>query len=309
MPEAKPEISVVISTYNRSSMLRGTIASILQQKGDTQFELIVVDNNCTDDTAAVIDSFAKQSPLVRYILERQQGVSFGRNAGIAAAQADIIAFTDDDVVPDPRWVEQIRNVFASKPDFGCIGGKVLPLWPKDPPAWLTREHWTPLALLDYGEGQEIGLKNRKCLITANMAVRRKVFDQIGTFTPVYQKTIGSTCSIEDREIQERYWRAGGRCWFDPSLVVHADIQPERLEKLYHRKWHYSHGRLHAILGDPEIEGTGAKILNAPSYMYRRLAEKTAGALIKSLTGREDRAFTDEIEARFYAGFLNKRIRG
>ena len=185
-----PDISVVVSTYNRSKTLAGTIKGLLLQEGSTTFELIVVDNNSTDDTAAVVHSFVKQSPLVRYVFEPKQGVSYGRNAGIDAAQSGLLLFTDDDVTPDPRWVEQSKALFESKPQFGCIGGKVLPLWPSPPPSWLTREHWSPLALLDFGSGMTMNSANRKCLITANMGIRRSVFAEIGCFAPHLQKTKG-----------------------------------------------------------------------------------------------------------------------
>ena len=210
----------MISTYNRQDSLTATIESILAQKNAPEYELIVVDNCSTDGTTARIKKYASRSSLLRYVYEPRQGVSFGRNAGIAQSSAALIAFTDDDVVVPEDWLKSIQAVFEQKPEFGCIGGRVLPRWPAPPPPWLTPKHWAPLALLDYGEAQAFDMKNRKCLITANMAIRRGVLEQIGGFLPRFQKTAGSTCSIEDRELQERYWQAGGRCWFDPSITVY-----------------------------------------------------------------------------------------
>jgi glucosyl-dolichyl phosphate glucuronosyltransferase len=91
----KPEVSIVISTYNRSQMLSRAIESVLDQQGSVSYELVVVDNNCTDTTAQVVKHYAEQSRIVRYVFEAKQGVSYGRNAGISAARADLIAFTDD----------------------------------------------------------------------------------------------------------------------------------------------------------------------------------------------------------------------
>ncbi|HEX4228431.1 MAG TPA: glycosyltransferase [Bryobacteraceae bacterium] len=304
-----PDISVVISTYNRSKMLAGTIESLLRQEGSATFEVLVVDNNSTDDTAAVVRSYEKQSPLLRYVFEPKQGVSYGRNAGIAAARSDLLLFTDDDVTPDPRWVEQAKALFENKPEYGCIGGKVLPLWPAIPPSWLTRDHWSPLALLDYETGMVLNRANRKCLITANMGIRRTVFAQIGYFVPRFQKTKGSTCSMEDRELQERYWTAGGQCWYDPGLVVYADIQPERLGKDYHRKWHYAHGRLYALLKDPETERSGFRVLGLPGHVIRQLIEESAAQALAALGGHSDVAFGHEVKSRFSAGFIRQRLFG
>jgi glycosyltransferase involved in cell wall biosynthesis len=304
-----PDISVVVSTYNRSNMLAATIEGLLHQDGSINYEVVIVDNNSTDDTAAVIHSYAEQSPLVRYVFEPKQGVSYGRNAGIEAARSDLLLFTDDDVTPDRHWVQQAKSLFESKREFGCIGGKVLPLWPSTPPSWLTREHWSPLALLDYDTGMTMDSGNRKCLITANMGIRRSVFEQIGYFLPHLQKTKRSMGTMEDRELQERYWKAGGRCWFDPSLVVHADIQPERLDKAYHRRWHYGHGRMYALLLDEEFEHSGFRPLGIPGHVIRQLITGTGAQVLALLSGRKNEAFGHEIKTRFCAGFIRQRVFG
>jgi glucosyl-dolichyl phosphate glucuronosyltransferase len=182
-----PEVSIVISTYNRSQMLARAIESMLKQQVSVTYELVVVDNNCTDDTAQVVKQYANQSPMLRYMFEPKQGVSYGRNTGIAAAHADLIAFTDDDVLVESNWIERVKAVFDAEPDHGCIGGRVLPNWPRPEPTWLNRSHWSPLALLDYGEAQTMDANHRKCLVTANMSVRRSVFEQIGYFRPQFQR--------------------------------------------------------------------------------------------------------------------------
>jgi glycosyltransferase involved in cell wall biosynthesis len=303
----QPEISVVISTYNREKSLAGTIESILAQEDAPAFELIVVDNRSTDGTREAIQAYeARAGRIVRYVFEGRQGVSYGRNAGIAAARASLIAFTDDDVVVADNWLAAMKNAFAERPECGCVGGKVLALWPEPPPAWLTERHWGPLALLDYGTAQALDANNRKCLITANMGIRREVLEQIGVFRPDFQKTAGSTCSVEDRELQERYWKAGGRCWFDPGVVVHAEIQPFRLRKEYHRRWHVSHGELHAILHDPEFERSGFRVFGVPGHVWRRFAAEIFHAAICALGFRREEAFEHELEARFFAGFIRKR---
>lgn len=305
----RPEVSVVISTYNRHDSLAGTIESVLGQKSAPEYELIVVDNRSTDETAALVQEYARRSDRVRYVFEPQQGVSYGRNAGIAQSTGPVIAFTDDDVLVAEDWLAAIRTVFAEKPEFGCIGGRVLPRWPAAPPDWLTPRHWAPLALLDYGEAQPLGAGNRKCLITANMAVRREVFKRIGYFRPAFQKTAESTCSIEDRELQERYWQAGGRCWFDPRIEVYAEVQRFRLEKEYHRRWHFRFGELQALLKEPEFEMSGWHLFGVPGHVVRRFAEHSAAVCGNVLTGRGENAFEHELEARFFVGFMRMRWRG
>jgi GT2 family glycosyltransferase len=224
------------------------------------------------------------------------------------ARAPLVVFTDDDVTVNDDWLAAMKAAFVAHAECGCVGGKVLPVWPCTPPAWLTERHWAPLALLDYGEAQTLSATNRKCLITANMGIQRTIFEQLGGFRPDFQKTAGSTCSMEDRELQERYWGTGGTCWFDPSIVVRAEIQTFRLEKEYHRRWHLSHGELHAVLRDPQFERSSIRFFDIPGHVLRRAVKERLEMIYNRLHFRQERAFDHEIEGAFLAGFIRKRLK-
>jgi glycosyltransferase involved in cell wall biosynthesis len=302
-----PEISVVISSYNRKNSLQRAVESILAQKGSPAYELIVVDNRSTDGTKELIERYVARTANVRYIYEDRQGVSYGRNAGIAAAQASLLAFTDDDVLVSQNWLSTMKASFDERPEFGCVGGKVEAIWPGKTPDWLTKRHWAPLALLDYGPEQAIDRSNRKCLITANMGIRRSVFEQVGTFRLDVQRTPWVASAIEDRELQERYWRAGGRCWFDPRIAVYAEIQPFRLKKGYHRRWHVSHGEAQATLRDQEFERSGFRLFDVPGHVFRGITGEGLQMACRLSLFQVDKAFEHELNARFYAGYIRKRV--
>src|SRR5437764_2935160 len=122
------DISVVIGTYNRCEMLPAALSSVLAQNaGGVNYELIAVDNNSTDKTREVVESFiARGHANLRYIFEGKQGISHARNAGIAAARAPIIAFMDDDVRAPSNWLISIKRAFDEHPEVDFVGGKVLP---------------------------------------------------------------------------------------------------------------------------------------------------------------------------------------
>ena len=124
----EPEVSVVVATYNRCEIMPGTLESLINQEGDTAYEVIVVDNNSTDDTRNVINKLRTKRGYEKltYHFEEKQGVSHARNRGIAAARASIIAFTDDDIRPASNWIKSISEAFRKFPEADCIGGKVLP---------------------------------------------------------------------------------------------------------------------------------------------------------------------------------------
>src|SRR5262249_43621702 len=112
------DISVVVATYNRCSVLRRALESVVAQHDrSVPYEVIVVDNNSSDETRQVVESFSSQdAPRVKYIFEAKQGVSYARNAGIAGSSAPVIAFFDDDVCVAPDWIVNIKRTLDEHPE-------------------------------------------------------------------------------------------------------------------------------------------------------------------------------------------------
>jgi glycosyltransferase involved in cell wall biosynthesis len=304
----RADLSVVISTYNRAAVLRRAIQSLLEQDLDpSRYEIVVVDNNSTDHTRQVVRSFSGSAPDVLYVFEPRQGTSYGRNTGIFTASAPVIAFTDDDVRVPKNWASTILTVLAEHPEAACIGGKVLPNWTRPWPSWLTREHWGPLALLDYGDTPlYVDAARRLCLIGANVAFRREVFDHVGMFSPDVQ-TVRREAGTEDHELLLRLWRRGSQGLYWPSLTATADIAPERMRRGYHRRWHCRHGRFSAAMHDEDLERTTRGcFLGAPGHLYRQ-AVVSFGAWIAALLRLNSAgAFTHEVELWSCIGFLVAR---
>src|SRR5690606_41175507 len=115
--EEAPQLSVIMCTFHRGALLADAMGSVLAQHDDTtpSFELIVLDNNSTDRTRAIIEGFAAADPRVQYGFESRQGLSFARNTGIARARAPLVAFTDDDVRVEPDWVAAVVRAFRDHP--------------------------------------------------------------------------------------------------------------------------------------------------------------------------------------------------
>lgn len=321
MPDsgAPPEISVVISTYNRAGLLADAVRSVLAQDGAPPFEVVVVDNNSTDDTRRVVEAMMPEAGgRLRYVFEGKQGVSHGRNAGVAASRAEFVAFTDDDVRARSTWVATVRQAFAEHPWASFVGGRVFPRWPGPVPAWLTPEHWSPLALVDYGEVPvRVDLERPICLVSANLAVRRSAFEQAGGFDPYYQHRPGASSACEDQELELRILRAGGAGLYLPDVVIEAEVQPNRLTRAYHRKWHVDHGRaLATLLGPNEtfdrrmlavpIRPGRPTLFGAAPWAYRAAATSVVRAAVAWLVGHGDESFRYECEAREAIGHIAER---
>ena len=253
------DLSVVISTYNRGGMLEAALDSVLAQESrGVRYEVIIVDNNSTDDTREVVASRIAQGHAdLRYVFEPKQGVSYARNTGVAQATAPLIAFADDDVRVTKDWVANIKREFDLCPEVDYLGGKILPIWPSAPPAWLTRDHWWALALLDCGDKPfYVGAENPVCLPTANASFRRDVFARFGLFSPDFS-------GREDHEFLLRLWCGGSRGLYAPSVIVMADVQPERLSKEYHRRWNKTTGKFNSLMRLNEMTGPDGRIISEP----------------------------------------------
>jgi glycosyltransferase involved in cell wall biosynthesis len=305
------DLSIVISTYNRCALLEDALQTLLRQTEKLAFEVLVVDNNSSDQTRPLVQSLAAANPeKVRYFFEPKQGLSYGRNTGIANAKAPLVAFTDDDVRAAPDWALQIINAFQSHPDVDFVGGKVLPRWPTAPPQWLTKEHWGPLALLDYGDQPFYVNSHRQlCLIGANLAFRKRVFERLGNFDTDFQRVRDGIGSLEDHQMLLRLWRANCQGLYLPQLVVTAEIEPERLHKAYHRRWHAGHGRFYAALRSEEIERSKlGSFLGVPAHLYRLALQDAGGWALSSVRRRPEKAFSHEVRLRYFGGFLSRRWR-
>ena len=307
MPQ--PDLSVVICTYNRPELLRLALTSLLRQSpADLTYEVVVVDNNSTPETRAVVDEIAQSDARVRYVRETRQGNAYARNTGVAEARAPIVAFLDDDVTVRDHWVELIPRKFKeSNADF--LGGKVLPRWEQPPPSWLGAANWAPIAALDYGDAPfSITADNPLCLLTANIAFKKDLFANHGEFSAAVQRTGDSIGSLEDHEFLMRLLRAGVAGLYVPEMIVDAFVGSERMTKAYHRRWHTGHGHFYAVMNDPEWEQSSYRLLGVPGHLYRETVRNAFIWFTRTITGKANAAFVNECRLRFFRGFLRQRMK-
>jgi len=307
----EPEVSVVIGTYNRCDVLQGALESLLtQDSGGTGYEVIVVDNNSTDDTRIMVENLRDKLGCKNliYCFERTQGVSHARNRGITAARGRLIAFTDDDIRPAHNWIATVREGFNKFPNADCIGGRVLPQPKTEFPGWLTAKHWTPLALLDLGNKPiELDVRNGPGLVAANLAVRASVFTDVGLFEPQLQRVKNSIGSMEDHQFQLRLSAANKRLVYLPDLVVYAQVLEERLTKDYHRRWYRGHGYFYAVMREADFEASKMRLLDVPAHVYRRALSDVYLWMKYRLKNEPEMEFHHEVELSFFWGFFRKRL--
>src|SRR5688500_7107600 len=173
------KITIAIPTYNRADLLQQTLRGISRQQFPRDcFEVLVIDNNSTDQTRTVVGSFAGVRPAPRYILEPRQGLDYARNRAIEEARGDILVFGDDDILVEPDWLAQLSAPLLADSErrIGAVGGEVIPVFPDGLPDWV-REWHAPLAFrADTGP-----LAPRHSPMGANLAFPKWVFDRLGSF--------------------------------------------------------------------------------------------------------------------------------
>jgi hypothetical protein len=229
--------------------------------------------------------------------------------------------TDDDVAVEPDWLERCGEGFAeSRCDYA--GGRVLPMWERQPPRWLPERrgrHWAVLALLDFGpEPAEVGYNGVRWPLGANMAVCRAAFDRVGLWDNNFGRRGNSLRGQEQREWCLRARAAGLRGYYLPAMVVHHHVPKERLDKRYFRRWSYWNGVSRAVLYDKlavDMESPDDSVLDfssvphlgrVPRYMWRTAAITTLRMIRAAVRKNEVAAFEHELWLWFFAGVVRQR---
>ena len=317
-------VSVLICTYNRAELLGETLEALSRATAPDAcaVEIVVDDNNSTDDTAAVVRRAAALGPWpVQYVHERQQGKSFALNAGLSVSQGDIIALTDDDVLPSADWLVRTVANFRTADGVVFVFGKVLPRWAVSPPPEMltvrARDIWGPLALVDYGEDTiryaAATFGTRRLPVGANLSIRRDAIERIGGWRTDLGKVDNTLIAGEDHELCVRLFLAGLYSGiYDPTVSVRHLVPASRLTRRYFRRWFYWHGRTMARMADAvylDLDLTRVpSIAGVPRFVYREFLQQ--GLRWLGRIGRSDglALLIEEVKLVEYVGFFSETWR-
>lgn len=200
MTAPHPQVSVIVPAYNGAATVGDCLRALLEQQTQRSYEVILVDDGSSDDTAHEVAAFA---PRVRLVRQQHAGAAAARNCGVSAAQGDILLFTDADCEPTPGWVESLAGALN-----GADGAKG---------TYRTRQR----SLVARWVQAEYESKYRRMaqrptidfIDTYSAAYRRGVFEAAGGFDEALQVD-------EDQELSFRLAEAGARLVFAPEAVVY-----------------------------------------------------------------------------------------
>lgn len=223
-------ITVAICTRNRATSIAATLESLVAcARPSAPWEVVVVDNGSTDDTAQIVAGFQSRLPL-RRIDELTPGLSRARNTAVRDARGDYIVWTDDDVLVDTNWLSAYADAFARWPNDAVFGGPIMPRFEGNPPEWLPRvAHLVggAYAARDLGPSPiSLAIDGDRLPYGANFAVRaREQRDHL------YDERVGRGAARsalgEESLAIEAVLRAGGTGHWIPAARVTHCIPPER----------------------------------------------------------------------------------
>ncbi|MBI4648704.1 MAG: glycosyltransferase family 2 protein [Bacteroidia bacterium] len=225
------KLSIIICTYNRDKFIADALNSLAAQSLNKQeYEVIVVNNNCTDNTENICRKFATAHPELnfRHDTEKTQGLSSARNKGISISTGKFIAFIDDDAITEKTYAENIVIAFEKYPEYHAIGGKVLPIYPdRHEPVWMSKYIQGVVSKVDLGE--EFSEFKKKYPVGCNMAFRKEIFEELGEFnTELLLRN-------DDKYIFLKLKRNNKRTLYAPNVVVHHNIDAYRMEYSFIKK--------------------------------------------------------------------------
>ncbi len=228
-------ISVIISSYNRADYIINAIASLYNQTiSKDRYEIIVVDNNSTDNTESLCRKYIAEhaDANIRFLKESSQGSSYSRNAGARAASGDLLTFIDDDAVAFPDFLERITDFFTLHPEAGGMGGRIIPKYIPSEPAWMSYYVSSLVANFDYSKVVTEFSANRYPF-EPNMTVTREAFFAIDGFDTSLPGVVGKLrIGGEGKDFFFRMKAKGYRIFYDPSVKVHHVVEVKKLTSEY-----------------------------------------------------------------------------
>jgi len=260
-------LTVLMATYNGATTLPEVLNAYCKlDSPDGGWKLVVVDNGSTDSTKEIIASFRSRLPLT-YVFEPILGKSVALNSGLLSLTGDLVVMTDDDALPRPDWLVQMRLAADSQPSFSIFGGAIVPHWEIPPEdwilAWCSRFSITDPALKE-------GPIAATLVYGPNMAVRSEVIKAGYKFD-------NSLCPAghryqmgEDTDFVQRLANAGFRAWHCKRAVLAHMIRRDQMKREWVLRRAVPSGRSdyrRELRDDPN---SPTLLMGIPRYMIREI---------------------------------------
>ncbi|MFE4105684.1 hormogonium polysaccharide biosynthesis glycosyltransferase HpsE [Almyronema epifaneia] len=233
------DVTVAIRAYNSATCLPEILRRLKQQQNTSalRWEVIVVDNNSTDSTPAIVQAFQENWPPafpLRYFVEKKQGATFARWRAIQEASGRLIGFLDDDNLPGDRWVAAVFEFGQAYPQAGAYGSRIVGKFESVPPPHFERIQ-SFLAIKERGDQPN---QYRPQVLSlpagAGLVVRKQVWLDCVPQTQKLQGPISQSLAAKGEDFEALLYiaQAGWEIWYNPNMQIEHWISSQRLERQY-----------------------------------------------------------------------------
>jgi glycosyltransferase involved in cell wall biosynthesis len=250
-----PILSIVICTYNRADILAGAIESIVEQDFNPgKYELLIIDNNSTDRTYAVVNEFKSRYGNIRYLFEPEQGLSHARNRGWRESRGSYVGYIDDDCRASPGWLKVAEGVIERfAPDV--FGGPYIAIYDGPKPQWFRYG-----SHIRFNESRRLEMDEYGALTGGNIFFRKSILERMNGFDPRFgvkgERTFrGEETALLNRLVQ---MEKGVILYYETTLIVYHLVSRERMKMRWAVKENFAGGQCAYLLsgegGDKGIIG-------------------------------------------------------
>jgi glycosyltransferase involved in cell wall biosynthesis len=258
-------ISIIVCTYNRSDYIVKALSSLARQTFPmNQYEIILVNNNSTDNTHVLCNDFLLENPHLNchYFVEKQQGLSYARNRGITESSGDILVFMDDDAQANENYLQEINHFFETTPNAESCGGRIYPEYESKRPDWMSRFLLPLTSTIDMGNKIK-QFKGAKYPVGANMAFKKDVFQKYGMFNTDLGRKGDNLDGSEEKDIFLKIKKAQKPIYYLPFAIVTHQVPDKRLTFDFFKRQAFGVGK---------SEKVRAKAISQASYIQSVLKE-------------------------------------
>jgi glucosyl-dolichyl phosphate glucuronosyltransferase len=231
---AEPLLTVVVCTHDRPDDLERCLHGLAAL--EDAVDVVVVDSASSPALKALVEPFSGSFRRLVYHYEPVAGLARARNRGLEFAETDLVAFIDDDTVPEPAWARRLVRPFAD-PNVACVGGTCRASFDSARPLWLSDRLLQFAGITRFGPEARAAGSSAEYPFGANLCFRRRLLEIEG-FPDNLGRVGANLLSGEEHEVIEKLRHAGWSIWLEPSAVVDHRVTPARCRSRYYwrRLW-------------------------------------------------------------------------
>ena len=296
-------ITVLFATHNGEKTLPIMLEAFCDLEiPETGWEIIVVDNASTDQSANIIKGYTDKLPI-SYLYEQESGKNNALNLGLLSVKGDLIVLTDDDIIPQQNWLVQLMICADTHPEYSVFGGAIKPCWPRNPEDWILNHVPLGVTYALTEESRAEGEIFPGLVWGPNMAIRRIVFDAGYYFDNAVGPNGKNYVMGSETEFTIRLSQAGYKSWFCKNAVVQHIIRDNQLEPEWIVNRAYRFGRNMYRQEYKDFDSKIPFLFGIPRWMFAKFLQQYKYYIVAFLQGNIKNKWVALWEIQFIKGYF------